>query len=200
MTATWSRQDVPADAAARLLDAAGEVFARRGVVDVTVADVAAAAGCARGTVYRCFPDREALRRAFVARETGRVGARVGARIASIPEPRDRLVEATLAALDEVRADPVLSAWFTEASSSTAARVAAGTETLGQLVGVFLDGLFAEAERQGQLRPGVDREAIADGIVRVVLSLLAQPPDGAAGERAARERRIVEQLLVPAVFT
>jgi AcrR family transcriptional regulator len=43
----------------RILDAAAEVFAERGL-DVPLDDIAAAAGVGVGTVYRRFPDRDAL--------------------------------------------------------------------------------------------------------------------------------------------
>jgi AcrR family transcriptional regulator len=43
----------------RIIDAARTLFAERGI-DVAVEDIAAAAGVGIGTVYRRFPDREAL--------------------------------------------------------------------------------------------------------------------------------------------
>ena len=43
----------------RILDAARDLFAERGV-DVSVEDIAAAAGVGIGTFYRRFPDRESL--------------------------------------------------------------------------------------------------------------------------------------------
>jgi AcrR family transcriptional regulator len=43
----------------RILAAAADLFAERGV-DVSIDDIAAAAGVGIGTVYRRFPDREAL--------------------------------------------------------------------------------------------------------------------------------------------
>ena len=43
----------------RIVDAAGPLFAERGV-DVSVEDLAAAAGVGIGTFYRRFPDRESL--------------------------------------------------------------------------------------------------------------------------------------------
>jgi AcrR family transcriptional regulator len=191
----WGREDEPSNAAERLLDAAREVFLRKGVVDVTVADVAEAAGCARGTVYRCFPDRDALRSAFVDREARRVGTRIAARVAGTDDPRRCLVEAVVAAIEEVRADPVLAAWFTEASAATAGRIAVGTSVIRELVGSFLAHLSLEAERQDLHRPDVDVAAVGEGAVRLVLSLLAHPdPAGPAAER-----RIVENLVVPAVF-
>jgi AcrR family transcriptional regulator len=191
---TWVREDATDVAAERLLDAAGAVFARKGVVAVTVADVAAEAGCARGTVYRCFPDREALRRAFVEREARRVAGRVAARLPGADAPRALLAASVLVAVDEVRADPVLAAWFTESSAATAGRVAVGTDVIGELVAAFLAGLLGDPDVEG-LRPDVDRPAVVDGMVRVVLSLLAHP-----GADAEAERRLVDAVLVPAVFT
>jgi AcrR family transcriptional regulator len=44
---------------ARILAAAGEVFAERGL-DASLDDIAAAAGVGVGTVYRRFPDKDAL--------------------------------------------------------------------------------------------------------------------------------------------
>ena len=43
----------------RILAAAAEVFAERGL-DVSLDDIAAAAGVGVGTVYRRFPDKDAL--------------------------------------------------------------------------------------------------------------------------------------------
>jgi AcrR family transcriptional regulator len=189
----WGREDEASAAIERLLDAAGEVFARKGVVEVTVADVAAAAGCARGTVYRCFPDRHALRAAFVDREARRVARRIAGRVAEA-DLRGLLVESVLAALDEVRADPVLSAWFTESSAPTAGRVAVGASVIRQLVGTFLHDVLDQAGREGVDRPGADADVLAEVVVRLVLSLLTHP-----AESAEAERRLVEQALVPALF-
>jgi AcrR family transcriptional regulator len=55
---------------ARILAAAGEVFAERGL-DVSLDDIAAHAGVGVGTVYRRFPDKDALLRAVYFRLFGR---------------------------------------------------------------------------------------------------------------------------------
>jgi AcrR family transcriptional regulator len=60
----------------RVLDAALACVARVGVAKTTLDDVAKEAGCARATVYRCFPGRQALMRAVLDREVAALGARV----------------------------------------------------------------------------------------------------------------------------
>ena len=64
--------------ARRLLDAATALFRERGL-DVGVAEIAAAAGVGRGTLFRNFPSKEDLIAAIVSRADGRGGgARAGA--------------------------------------------------------------------------------------------------------------------------
>jgi len=54
--------------ASRVLDAALTCLARVGLAKTTLDDVAREAGCARATVYRCFPNKQHLLAALVARE------------------------------------------------------------------------------------------------------------------------------------
>jgi AcrR family transcriptional regulator len=60
----------------RILDAALICVARVGVAKTTLDDVAREAGCARATVYRCFPGKQPLLQALVAREVDRLTADV----------------------------------------------------------------------------------------------------------------------------
>jgi AcrR family transcriptional regulator len=54
-------------ARSEILDAAGEVFARRGYAAATLADLARAAGYAPPSLYRYFESKEAIFRSLVAR-------------------------------------------------------------------------------------------------------------------------------------
>jgi AcrR family transcriptional regulator len=54
--------------AGRVLDAALTCIARVGLAKTTLDDVAREAGCARATVYRCFPNKQRLLTALVTRE------------------------------------------------------------------------------------------------------------------------------------
>ena len=64
-TETWEaalsgRSEVPDAARERIVSAAVELFAARGYGEVTVSDLAAQAGTAKGSVYRHFESKEAL--------------------------------------------------------------------------------------------------------------------------------------------
>jgi len=62
--------------ALRVLDAARVCIARVGLAKTTLDDVAKEAGCARATVYRCFPGKQQLLAALVTREAARLQADV----------------------------------------------------------------------------------------------------------------------------
>src|SRR5436305_5310966 len=51
-----------------VLDATLTCIGRVGLAKTTLDDVAREAGCARATVYRCFPNKQRLLSALVARE------------------------------------------------------------------------------------------------------------------------------------
>lgn len=184
--AGWLAPERDALATDRLLDAAGEVFARDGVTGASMGDIAAAAGCSRATLYRYFDDRSALRVAFVHREARRLGARVAAEVAGRRDPGKRLVEAIVAGVEGVRTTPTLAAWFSEASAGTASELAGASEVIEALAAAFLGGPVAPVDDDTRER--------ARWVVRVVLSLLTVP----AGSAAA-ERRLVERFVLPVVL-
>src|SRR5690606_1496741 len=107
----WLATDRADLAAERILDAAAELFAEQGVTTVGMADIAKAAGCSRATLYRYFDNRQAVRVAFVHRETRRIVARLAEQVRDIDDPAERVIAAMLGAVEQVRADPLLIAWF-----------------------------------------------------------------------------------------
>jgi AcrR family transcriptional regulator len=173
---TWLADDRQQLAAERILDAAGELFAERGIGTVSMGDVARAAGCSRATLYRYFADRHELHVAYVHREARRVGGLVAADAARVRDPRKQLVTAVLSAVGRVRESPALAAWFAGGDAATTAELAQTSpviEALGH--SVVADPLAAR------------------WLVRVVVSLLIAP-----GRDAAEERAMVERFVVPAL--
>src|SRR4029079_10345262 len=78
----------------RVLDAALACVARVGLGKTTLDDVAREAGCARATVYRCFPGKQALFAAVLGRALDALGDRV---VAAAPEA-DALADAIVAVM------------------------------------------------------------------------------------------------------
>lgn len=70
----------------RILDAALDVFSRRGYRDAAVDDIAVAAATSKGGVYFHFPNKAAIFQALVRRTSGLLMARVEAALAEIDDP------------------------------------------------------------------------------------------------------------------
>ena len=84
--------------AAAILDAAAHVFSEQGTA-ANLADVAAAAGVSRATLYRYYPNREALLRALGANALNELASRLndaGLERATVEEAIERLARALVA--------------------------------------------------------------------------------------------------------
>lgn len=193
----WLRTDVEQLAVDKLLDAAGEAFARHGITRARMDDVADAAGCSRATVYRYFAGRDELRQAYVARETLRLGQDIGRRIGDVDDPRDRLVHAVVLSLAAVRRSPALVAWFSPENLGTATALATGSQVIDDLVAGFVDRVLDQAAERGLARPGLDRDGAVEWVMRAMLSLLmVQFP---APRDPDEEAEMLRAFLIPALF-
>lgn len=176
------RQEAATD---RILDAAERLFAEDDPASVGMNEIAAAAGCSRATLYRYFENREALRTAYVHRETRRLARAIAERIDGVDDPDERLIGAVAAALRMVRESPSLAAWFTTSRPPIGGEFAGRSEVITALAAAFLSSLApgdpASVERR------------ARWLVRVLTSLLMFP-----GRDEADERAMIEEFVVPIV--
>lgn len=173
-------------AAERILDAAGDLFARQSAASVGMHEIAAAAGCSRATLYRYFENREALHTAYVHREAYAVHRQMIARLAGIDDPHERLVTGFLASLDLVRNSPALQSWFAAGDAPIGAEIAEQSDVIKAMGSAFVVSLGASDDSAA-----VDRKS--RWLVRVLTSLLIFP-----GRDAQDERAMVEEFLVPIV--
>ena len=171
---SWLGEDRTRFAAEKILDAAGDLFAKHGIGAVSMGNVARAAGCSRATLYRYFADRHELHVAYIHREARRVGALVTAEAARVREPESILETAILAAVRLVRENPSLHAWFGADDVAETAALAQSSPVLEAL------GLSV-----------IDDPLAARWAVRVIVSLLVAP-----GRDAAEERALVQRFVVP----
>lgn len=166
-----------------LLDAARGQLDERPWQQVTMAQVAAAAGVSRQTLYNEFGSREALAQALVLREEDRFLAAVEAAVASTGH--DDVAAALAAAFDvfliAAREDPLVSAVLSVSGNEEllALLLTQGGPVLERAV----DRLVAVVTSGW---PGVSPHAaavLAEILVRLAISLAAQPA-GPAGLDAA----------------
>ncbi|ORL81318.1 TetR/AcrR family transcriptional regulator [Prescottella equi] len=183
---TWLSDERVEAAAGRILDAAALLFVERGVATTGMADIAKAAGCSRATLYRYFENRGALHRAFVHREARRLGDRIARAVAPVADPRERVTEAVLMAVREVRSTPTLAAWFGLGDAGLASELASTSEVIEVLGTAFLADVRHADETEIARR--------ARWSVRAIVSLLTVP-----GIDDADERAMVEQFLVPVLL-
>jgi AcrR family transcriptional regulator len=176
------RTEVAAD---RILDAAEQLFTEHDPASIGMNEIARAAGCSRATLYRYFESREALRTAYVHRETHRLGREIIQQIDSIEDPRERLIASITATLRMVRESPALAAWFGSTRLPIGGELAGQSEVITGLAAGFLSSL-------GPDDPAVV-ERRARWAVRVIISLLMFP-----GQDDADERAMIDEFVVPIV--
>lgn len=163
------------DTRPRVLAGAYDCVARYGIDKTTVDDVAKASGVSRATIYRLFPGgRDQLLRETVGWEMNHFFARLADAVADAPDLPARLETALTFAHRAVGEHAVLQKILvTEPGSLLRLMTLEQDRVLGYIAAYLRPLLAAEAEA-GRLRPGVDVDAAADYLARMVLSLIGSP--------------------------
>ena len=201
MSHGWVPHHDEGSAVDELLDAAGVAFARVGVARATMIDVAAQAGCSRATLYRYFPNRDALHLAFVHRATLRIAA--GIADGSGGDDTSSLVDRIMAGVAAVRADPLLAVWFEPENMAVPIAVSQSSELLQALTAGMAGEFETRAMDNRAIEPrttdgdaSIDEDIARRGawLLRCIISLLVMP-----GASEAAERTMIESFLVPVLI-
>ena len=149
---------------AAILEAAAAVLAERGE-QASMADVAAAAGMARATVYRYFPNREALFEALGRLAVEQAGERLQAgrlEEVAVPEAFERAVRALVAVGD----------YLVVVSRENARPDPAEFE---QQLASPLRGLIERAQSLGEVRDDLPASWLMESLIGIVVSGLQTRP-------------------------
>jgi AcrR family transcriptional regulator len=168
------RTEVGAD---RILNAAAELFAERGIGRPGMEEIARAAGCSRATVYRYFDSKDALLKAFVHREALDITEQVAEQISrSDADGSNAVVEAVVATLAAIRLRPYLRPWYAESDTTVLFNVLHSSPLVARLAEDFL--------RHEKGEPDAD---LGRWVVRIVMSFLREPEADQDEERRLLER-------------
>lgn len=108
-----SRREQQARTRRELLDAAGRVFARRGLERASIDEIAAEAGYTKGAFYASFASKEELFLAIVDEKFASEAERLAQMLGDGADPERQAREAAVDFIRTVRADPDWSRLFFE---------------------------------------------------------------------------------------
>lgn len=183
---------------ARVLDEARGLVLDRGWDGVRMADVAAAAGLSRPTLYAQFGDRRGLGEALVLRELEVFLAGVRAALDAHAGHAEAALRAGVRfALEEGERNALLRAVLTSARAGHTGLLPLLTTDASVVLAAVLAVLREWAARELPAVPRDDVDAAADALARLTVSHLVSPSGRPAGEVAARLARVATTLLTPA---
>jgi TetR/AcrR family fatty acid metabolism transcriptional regulator len=175
------------------MDTARRLFGERGTTDVSMDEIAAAAGVARSTVYVYFANRDELLRACVQSMYDRMTDTIALVVAGDAPPAERLRALILGLLERIDESP---AFFRLAMATQATADAAGSAAVGgalMMIGLdmirVLEELVVAGTREGDFRADLDPERAVVLVGQQIfgaLSVRAGEPDPIPAGRAADE--------------
>jgi TetR/AcrR family transcriptional regulator, mexCD-oprJ operon repressor len=164
MSEPASRHPLQRRVAAAILDGAARIFALQGE-QASMNDVAAAAGVARATVYRYFPNRDALLDALAAEAVGAVETRLSSARVDEVAPEEGIARV-------VRALVGLGDSFVLLAR---ARARSDPERLERVLTQPLRRLFERAQADGEIRDDITSARLTDALIGLVVGVLTSTP-------------------------
>ncbi len=177
------------------LDAAEELFVRRGYRATTIEVIAREAGYSRGSVYRHFPTRESLVEALMQRTTQRHMHGILDRLPAEAEPLAIIVESLVIVASELNRDPLVRSISDQTDERTVATMLANNAELHRLVEAWMTTII-DTDAGKTLRPGLEAKDLALFLIATSMSLLLGVIPGS--DDPATVRRYLNVFFVPAV--
>jgi AcrR family transcriptional regulator len=186
----------PDDDADSVLDATAALLREQGLHRWSVEDVADRAGVGRTSVYRRFPSRDDLVHGVLARELRRTIAAVAAAAAAQATLEDRVVEATLTALDALDGS-IVDALLQSDPATVLPFLTTGAGPLVELARrAFAPALVAA----GLTADGDAADLAAEALARLGLSFVLTRPSVLPVDDPAALREAVRGVVAPLLGT
>jgi len=195
-TTDWLNEERQELAVDRILEAAGEVFVRDGIRSARMGKIAEAAGCARATLYRYFPNKETLLHAYMVRVAKDFGEVLEEKLRGRRSLADRLVEAVAVSVELIRERADVAPFFNEEGLGLTAQLTSNAEAMRDQLARQIQNESRSDRIQGQLRSKVSADEAAEWLTRVIFSFSVQPFE--AHSKAAL-RKYLKKMLIPALI-
>lgn len=187
------RQELAVD---RILEAAREVFARDGIRGARMGKIAEAAGCARATLYRYFPNKEALLHAYMVRVARDFDAVLERQLRDLRSLGDRLVEAVAVSVQLIQEREDVAPFFSEEGLGLTAQLTSGAAAMREELVRRIERESSSDRIRGTLRAEVSAEDAAEWVTRTILSFSLLPPEARS---EASLRKYLRKMLLPALI-
>ncbi len=151
-----SNDDAVESTDARIIDAAADCVIAFGVDRVTLAEIARRAGVSRPTVYRRWPDTQAILAALL---TTRITNALG-EVTVDGTDREAIVKRMVGMAERLRDDEVIMSVLSSAPALAMVYIAQRMGTSQQILLEVLAGALATAQADGSVRPGDPRQLAA----------------------------------------
>ncbi len=152
------------------MSAAEALFDEAGIGKVNVADIADLAGIHRVTVYRYFPDRDAIWEEILERRSKPVFDRAAERLAKAQRFPDDLAYTMVAAVDETRHTPELLRAMAFVQDGVLTTQATSERYLMRATAIIKPYLVA-AQQRGELRADLSVDDTVKWLLQVCLAML-----------------------------
>ena len=195
-TATdWLNDEKQELAVDRILKAASVVFSRDGIRSARRGKIADAAGCSRATLYRYFPNKEALLHAFMVRVAQDFGTILRDRLRGMRSFGKRIVEAVAVSAELIQTREDVAPFFSEEGLGLTAQLTANAAAMRDQLAKQLEQESSSPKIQGQLRVDVSPAEAAEWVTRAIFSLATVPVEARSGPAL---RKYLGKMLIPAL--
>jgi AcrR family transcriptional regulator len=181
------------EAIARILDAVDEVVAEHGSA-IRLADVARKLGVTRQTVYRYFPNADALLIASAMRAADGFIDQIAERVRGLTDPVTAIVESVSFGIENLAGDPQLENLLTRRQEGEAATSLSSATAISFAMSVF-DRFDVDWDLHGFDTAALSE--LAEMTLRTVQSLLTDPPEPPLDGSGLR--RFIARWLGPAIL-
>lgn len=187
------RQELAVD---RILEAASVVFSRDGIRGARMGKIADVAGCSRATLYRYFPNKEALLHAFMVRVAQDFGIILRDKLRGMRSLGKRIVEAVAVSAELIQTREDVAPFFSEEGLGLTAQLTANAAAMRDQLATQLEQESCSPRIQGQLRADVTPAEGAEWVTRAIFSLATVPIEARSGPTL---RKYLRKMLIPALI-